>query len=252
MANELRKPIARSTHTRAGTLCPSRAPAATPPYCRKGGVYSGGGREQRGRAKSRRREDGRLGHRVRPRQQDGATRNTRGSSGRTCSRDREGTEGNPPTSSVSLVRADFGGINGRSRSSSSNDSRTSSDSSNSINNNDSGDLPALVERPARDLEVFGKLLALQSGRTRFQSRGLTIGASYADDLLVYPMRAVEVKKITEEKVTEIERAHGSLLEERLEKKREWLEELERRGALLDWRYCLTLMELKLWDHLCAG
>ena len=150
------------------------------------------------------------------------------------------------------MRADFGGINGRSRSSSSNDSRTSSDSSNSINSNDSGDLPALVGRPARDLEVFGKLLALQSGRTRFQSRGLTKGASYADDLLVYPMRAVEVKKITEEKVTEIERAHGSLLKERLEKKREWLEELERRGALLDWRYCLTLMELKLWDQLCAG
>ena len=37
----------------------------------------------------------------------------------------------------------------------------------------------------------------------------------------------------EEKATEIKRSHVSLLEERLEKEREWLEELERRGAPLD-------------------
>ena len=57
MAKGLRKPIARSLHTRADTLCPSRAPAATAPFCRRGGVYSGGGRERGGRIKSRRRED---------------------------------------------------------------------------------------------------------------------------------------------------------------------------------------------------
>ena len=37
----------------------------------------------------------------------------------------------------------------------------------------------------------------------------------------------------EEEVAEIERAHDSLLEERPEKEREWLEELEERGALLE-------------------
>ena len=44
MTKGLRKSIARSTHTRAGTLCPSRGLATTAPYCRAGGVYSGGGR----------------------------------------------------------------------------------------------------------------------------------------------------------------------------------------------------------------
>ena len=67
----------------------------------------------------------------------------------------EGAEGNPPTPSVSPGRADFGDVNGSSSSSSSSDdSRSSSYSSNS---NDNGDLPALVGRPARDLEVFGEL-----------------------------------------------------------------------------------------------
>ena len=50
-----------------------------------------------------------------------------------------GAEGNPPTSSVSPGRVNFGGINGSS-SSSGGDSCTSSDTSNS---NDSGDLPAI-------------------------------------------------------------------------------------------------------------
>ena len=76
-----------------------------------------------------------------------------------------GGKENPPTPSVSPGRADFCGINGSSSSSSSDISRTSSDSSNS---NDSGDLSAFVGRPAQDLEVFGELPALQSGRTRFQ------------------------------------------------------------------------------------
>ena len=59
-----------------------------------------------------------------------------------------------------------------------------------------------------------------------------MSASYADALLAYAMRTVEAKNTTE-KAAKIERAYDSLLKERLEKKREWLEELERRGALLD-------------------
>ena len=58
MAKGLLKPIARSTHTRAGTLCPSRALAAAASYYRRGGVYNGGGRERGGGVKSRRREEG--------------------------------------------------------------------------------------------------------------------------------------------------------------------------------------------------
>ena len=91
-------------------------------------------------------------------------------------------------------------------------------------------------KPARNLEVSGELHALQSGRTRSQSRGLTITASYADALLAHAMRTVEAKRTVEEKAAEIERTHDSLLEERLEKELEWLEELERRDALLElWR-----------------
>ena len=88
-------------------------------------------------------------------------------------------------------------------------------------------------RPARELEVFGELPALQSGRTRSQLWGLTMSASYADDLLAYAMRTVEAKRTVEEEAAEIERAHDSLLGEHLEKERDWLEELERRGALPD-------------------
>ena len=84
-----------------------------------------------------------------------------------------------------------------SSSSSSDDSCTSSDSS---NGNDSGDFPALARRSARDLEVFGEFLSLQSRRTRSQSRGLTMSASYADALLAYAMRAVKAKKTMEERL----------------------------------------------------
>ena len=362
MARGLRKPIARSTHTGADTLCLSRAPAAAAPYCQRGGVYSGGGRERGGGVKSRRKEGARRGQRVQPRQRSGGaapgvTRNARGASGRIrsrgsggaegnpptpsaspgrggasgrmrsrgsggaegnpptpsaslgrggasgrirsrgsggaednpptpsaspgrggasgricsrghggadgnpstpavfpgrggasgricsrghggangnpstpavspgrggasgkiCSRGHGDAEGNPPTPSVPPGRADFGGINGN---------RTSSDSS---SGNDGGDFPALARKPARDLEAFGELPALQSGHTRSQSRGLAMGASCADDLLAYAMRAMEAEKPTEEKAAEVERAHDSLLEEQLEKEREWLEKLERRG-----------------------
>ena len=91
-------------------------------------------------------------------------------------------------------------------------------------------------RPARNLEGSGEVPALQSGRTRPQSRGLAMSAPYADTLLAYAMRAVETKRTVEEEAAEIERPRDSLLEERLEKERQWLEELERRGALLElWR-----------------
>ena len=399
MAKGPRKPIARSTHTGADTLCLSRAPAAAAPYCQRGGVYSGGGRERGGGVKSRRKEGARLGQRVQPRQRSGGvapgvTRNARGASGRNrsrgsggaegnpptplaspgrggasgrmrsrgsggaegnpptlsaspgrggatgrnrsrgsggaegnpptpsaspgrggatgrirsrgsggaegnpptpsaspgrggasgktcsrghggadgnpstpavspgrggasgkicsrghggadgnpstpavspgrggasgkiCSRGHGGAEGNPSTPSPPPGRADFGGTNGNSSSYSSEDSRTRSDSS---SGNDDGDFPALARRPARDLEAFGELPALQSGHTRSQSRGLAMGASCANDLLAYAMRAMEAEKPTEEKAAEVERAHDSLLEEQLEKEREWLEKLERRG-----------------------
>ena len=315
MARGLRKSIARSTHTGADTLRLSRAPAAAAPYCQRGGVYSGGGRERGGGVKSRRKEGARRGQRVQPRQRSGGvapgvTRNARGASGRICSRGHGGAdgnpstpavspgrggasgkicsrghggadgnpstpavspgrggasgkicsrghggadgnpstpavspgrggasgkicsrghggaEGNPPTPSVPPGRADFGGINGNSSSYSSEDSRTSSDSS---SGNDGGDFPTHARRPARDLEAFGELPVLQSGHTRSQSRGSDMGASCADDLLAYAMRAMEAEKPTEEKAAEVERAHGSLLEEQLEKEREWLEKLEGRG-----------------------
>ena len=64
MARGLRKSIARSTHTGADTLRLSRAPAAAAPYCQRGGVYSGGGRERGGGVKSRRKEGARRGQRV--------------------------------------------------------------------------------------------------------------------------------------------------------------------------------------------
>ena len=118
MARGLRKPIARSTHTGADTLCLSRAPAAAAPYCQRGGVYSGGGRERGGGVKSRRKEGAKLGQRVQPRQRSGGaapgvTRNARGASGRIRSRGSGGAEGNPPTPSASPGR---GGASGRMRS----------------------------------------------------------------------------------------------------------------------------------------
>ena len=61
-----------------------------------------------------------------------------------------------------------------------------------------------------------------------------MSASCSDALLTYTVRTVEAKRTAEEEVAEIERAHDSLLEECLEE-REWLEELERCGALLEER-----------------
>ena len=118
MARGLRKSIARSTHTGADTPRLSRTPAAAAPYCQRGGVYSGGGRERGGGVKSRRKEGARRGQRVQPRQRSGGvalgvTRNARGASGRIRSRGSGGAEGNPPTPSASPGR---GGASGRIRS----------------------------------------------------------------------------------------------------------------------------------------
>ena len=62
-----------------------------------------------------------------------------------------------------------------------------------------------------------------------------MSASCADALLAHAMRTVKAKRIGKEEAAEIERAFGSLLEERLENERVWLEELERRDALLEQR-----------------
>ena len=99
------KSNAKSTHTGADTLCLSHAPAAAAPYCQRGEVYSGGGRERGGGVKSRRKEGARLGQRVQPRQRSGGvapgvTRNARGASGRMRSRGSGGAEGNPSTPSA--------------------------------------------------------------------------------------------------------------------------------------------------------
>ena len=62
-----------------------------------------------------------------------------------------------------------------------------------------------------------------------------MSASYTDALLAYVMGTVEAKRTMEKEATEIERTHDSLLEEHLEKEREWPEELEASGALLEQR-----------------
>ena len=62
-----------------------------------------------------------------------------------------------------------------------------------------------------------------------------MNASCVNALLAYVMRTVETKRTVEEGAAEFKQAHDSLLEERLEKEPEWLEELERRGALMKQR-----------------
>ena len=46
---------------------------------------------------------------------------------------------------------------------------------------------------------------------------------------------MEAKRTVDKEAAEIERAHDALLKEYLQKEREWLEELERRGAQLEQR-----------------
>ena len=81
---------------------------------------------------------------------------------------RGGAEGNPPTSSVFLGRANFGGINGSSSSSNSDDSRTCSDSSNSTT---AGTFPRLWG----DLRGTWRFLA-SSPHCKADARGPSRGA----------------------------------------------------------------------------
>ena len=71
-----------------------------------------------------------------------------------------------------------------------------------------------------DLRGTWRFLAsspLQSGRTKSQPRGLTKSASYADALLAYAFRTVEVKRTVDKEAAEIERAHDALLKEHLKR-----------------------------------
>ena len=136
MAKGLRKSIVRSTHTSADTLCSSRPSAATAPYCRRGGVYSGGGCE-RGGASSQGGgsiqdldSESNLDNmtEVRPPVPPAMCEEPAAETG-------AGAAGVRKTTLRHSGRADFGGINGSSNSCSSDESRT---------NNDSGDIAALV------------------------------------------------------------------------------------------------------------
>ena len=147
MIKGLRKPIAKPAGTRAGLSCPSRTPGALAPVRRRRDVYSGGGRERGGRVKSRRREGGRLGQRVRPRHDGGGarpTRNAQGASGRSGSRNRarsgrqspgtisplqEGrNQGIPPASSALSRRTELSSANDSSSSRRGSDSNSKDDS----------------------------------------------------------------------------------------------------------------------------
>ena len=84
---------------------------------------------------------------------------------------------------------------------------------------------------------------------------MTINASCADALLAYVLGTVKAKRTMEEEATEIERAHDSLLKEHPEKEHEWLEEHDRRGALLKQReeeqdsYCPLAMAVEQQSEL---
>ena len=146
-------------------------------------------------------------------------------------------EGNPSAPSAPSRRAELGSVNVASNSNSSSDSSNSNDDSISKRGSDinashtsngssstsvivsSGDISALTGTEARRLQHFDKPPKLQSGRTRPQSRGWTLSESCTDALLAYAR--------TEGKYAgETERVYDLLLEERLEKKREWLDELQ--------------------------
>ena len=212
-------------------FCPSRAPVALAPHCRRGGAYSGGGREREGRAKSRRREGGRLGQRVRPRHDGGGARPTRKAPAVEAGAGTGGVaEGKSPIPSALS-------INDSSNSSSSSDSSNSKDDSTDRRGSDSnashtsngssstsvsvssGDIPSLTGTEARHLQHFSKPPELQSGRTRSQSRGWTFSESCTDALLAYAR--TEAKE-----AEETEQVHDLLLEERLEEEREWLNDLQ--------------------------
>ena len=130
-------------------------------------------------------------------------------------------EGASPASSVSSSRAD----NGISSITDSHSSSSSSSSSNTNNGNDkrgsstsSGDVSALPGGKAHRQRWNGKILALQGGRTRSQSRQYQMSKDTADALVAHAERTVEED-------TAIERVHSLLLEEHLEEEHKWLGEI---------------------------
>ena len=212
----LREPIAKSTHTRAGTLFPSRAPAAITPYCRRGEVYSVGGREQEERVKS-------SGERTEDLDSEYDLDNMTEVGPPVPPATREAPEAEPGAGAAGVRkvtprqhRSPPGGTVASTAAVAAVATTTAAPAVTAATATTAGTFPRSWG-PARNLEVFGELPALQSGRTRSQSQGLTMSASYVDALLVYTMRAVEAKKTMEKKAAESERAHDSLLEERLEK-----------------------------------
>ena len=142
-------------------------------------------------------------------------------------------EGNPPAPSAPSRRAEIGSVNSNSNSSSdssnsnstsnrgsdSNASHTNNGSSSTSGSVSSGDIPALTGMEARRLQYFGKHPKLQSGRTRSQSRGWALIESCTDALLAYA-------RSEGKEAEETERVYDLLLEERLETKHEWLDELQ--------------------------
>ena len=142
-------------------------------------------------------------------------------------------EGNPPAPSALSRRTEIGSSNSSSssdsssskddrtsrRGSDSNASHTSNGSSSTSGSVSSGDTPALTGTEARRLQHFGKPPELQSGRTRSQSRGWTLGESCTDALLAYARTGAKEAEATEW-------VHDLLLEERLEEQREWLDDLQ--------------------------
>ena len=99
----------------------------------------------------------------------------------------------------------------RTFSSTSSSSRSTSSriSSSSSNSNSRGDVPTLAGREAHRQRWDGKILALQGGRTRSQSRQHQMTVDTADALLTHDRR-------TEEEDTATERVHDLLLEGRLQ------------------------------------
>ena len=162
------------------------------------------------------------GPRVEPRQEGGvapcATRNARGSSGRIWSRGRGGAATpqhhlSPPgaTTSVTSTAAVAAPAVAAAPA-----ATLAAPAATAATATTTGTFPRLWGDP-RDLKIYGELPTLQSGRSRSQSRGLTMSASCTDAMLAYALRIVESKRTEEEVATEIERAHDSLLEERLER-----------------------------------
>ena len=142
--------------------------------------------------------------------------------------------GNPPAPSTPSRRAEIGSVNDSSsdssnskddstsrRGSNSNASHNSNGSSSTSRSVSSGDIPALTGTEVRRLQHFGKPPELQSGRARSRSRGWTLSESRTNAMLAYASTKAK-------EAEETERVHDLLLEERLEERREWLNELQDR------------------------